>query len=46
MTADLMREYAQEAGLGIKFQRLSGTADGWDVDDLDCLTLLSKPIGS
>jgi hypothetical protein len=43
MTASLMREYAQEAGLSIKFQRLSGTADGWGMDDLDCLSLLSKP---
>jgi SAM-dependent methyltransferase len=44
MTADLMREYAEAAGLKIKFQRLSGTNDGWGMDDLDCLTLLSKPI--
>jgi SAM-dependent methyltransferase len=44
MTADLMREYAEAAGLTIKFQRLSGTNDGWGMDDLDCLTLLSKPI--
>jgi ubiquinone/menaquinone biosynthesis C-methylase UbiE len=43
MTAELMREYAQEAGLKIKFQRLSGTADGWGIDDLDCLSLLAKP---
>lgn len=42
MTASLMREYADEAGLRIKFQRLSGTDDGWGMDDLDCLTLLSK----
>ena len=43
MTAELMREYAEEAGLKIKFQRLSGTADGWGIDDLDCLSLLAKP---
>lgn len=43
MTADLMREYAEGAGLKIKFQRLSGTADGWGIDDLDCLSLLAKP---
>jgi SAM-dependent methyltransferase len=43
MTAELMREYAQEAGFKIKFQRLSGTADGWGIDDLDCLSLLAKP---
>jgi len=44
MTADLMREYAEAAGLKVKFQRLSGTSDGWGIDDLDCLTLLSKPV--
>jgi SAM-dependent methyltransferase len=44
MTAELMRDYAEEAGLKIKFQRLSGTADGWGIDDLDCLTLLTKPV--
>lgn len=43
MTAQLMRQYAQEAGLSIKFQRLSGIADGWGIDDLDCLTLVTKP---
>ena len=43
MTAALMCQYAQEAGLKIKFQRLSGIADGWGIDDLDCLTLLTKP---
>ena len=42
MTASLMREYADEARLKVKFQRLSGTNDGWGMDDLDCLTLLSK----
>jgi len=46
MTADLMRQYAQEAGLNIKFQRLSGISDGWGMDDLDCLTLLEKPLQS
>lgn len=44
MTAELMRDYAQEAGLKIKFQRLSGMADGWGMDDLDCLTLVTKPL--
>jgi SAM-dependent methyltransferase len=43
MTAELMREYADEAGLKIKFQRSSGTADGWGIDDLDCLSLLARP---
>lgn len=43
MTAELMRNYAQQSGLTIKFQRLSGIADGWGVDDLDCLSHLQKP---
>jgi SAM-dependent methyltransferase len=43
MTADLMQEYAKEAGLTIKFQRLSGRADGWGMDNLDCISLLAKP---
>ncbi len=43
MTAEMMREYAREAGLSIKFQRLSGTADCWGLDDLDCLSVLQKP---
>jgi ubiquinone/menaquinone biosynthesis C-methylase UbiE len=43
MTAALMRQYAEEAGLEIKFQRLSGKVDGWGMDDLDCLSLLRKP---
>lgn len=42
MTADLMREFAAEAGLSVKFQRLSGKADGWGMDDLDCLSLLQR----
>jgi SAM-dependent methyltransferase len=42
MTASLMREYADDARLKVKFQRLSGTTDGWGMDDLDCLTLLQK----
>jgi hypothetical protein len=46
MTAELMRDYVKEAGLAIKFQHLSGRADGWSIDDLDCLTLLFKPVAS
>jgi SAM-dependent methyltransferase len=43
MTADLMRQFANDAGLEMKFQRLSGRGDGWGLDDLDCLSLLRKP---
>jgi SAM-dependent methyltransferase len=42
MTADLMLQFAEEAGLQVRFQRLSGIKDGRSVDNLDCLTLLSK----
>jgi hypothetical protein len=42
MSAELMREFAAEACLSVKFQRLGGTADGWGMDDLDCLSLLEK----
>lgn len=43
MSAEIMRQYAQEQGLEIAFQRLSGTQDGWGIDDLDVLTLLRRP---
>jgi ubiquinone/menaquinone biosynthesis C-methylase UbiE len=42
MTASLMRDYVAEAGMSIKFQRLSGRNDGWGIDDLDCLSLIQK----
>jgi SAM-dependent methyltransferase len=44
MSAELMNAFAAAAGLAIKFQRLSGKSDGWGEDDLDCLSLLQKPI--
>lgn len=44
MTAMLMRDYAAEAGLLVRFQRLSGLADGWGLEDLDCLTVLERPM--
>ena len=44
MTAGLMRDYARQSGLSMKFQRLSGLADGWGIEDLDCLSLLRKPL--
>jgi SAM-dependent methyltransferase len=43
MSAAAFREYADEAGLNLSFQRLSGTGDGWGMDDLDCLSLVTKP---
>jgi SAM-dependent methyltransferase len=43
MSAELFRDYAYEAGLTMAFQRLSGTQDGWGMDDLDCLSLAAKP---
>jgi hypothetical protein len=44
MSAELMGAFAAEVGLAVKFQRLSGRKDGWGNDDLDCLSLLQKPI--
>lgn len=44
MTAELMCRYADEAGLIVSFQRLSGMADGWGQDDLDAFTVLQKPL--
>ena len=44
MTAALMQQYAEDAGLELKFQRLSGRADGWGLDNLDCLSLLKRPV--
>jgi SAM-dependent methyltransferase len=42
MTAALMVQFAGEAGLSVKFQRLSGQRDGWGINDLDCLSLLAN----
>jgi hypothetical protein len=35
--------YAEEAGLTVRFQRLSGVNDGWEVNDLDCLSVIERP---
>lgn len=43
MSAEVMRDYADKVGLAVEFQRLSGRADGWGIDELDCLSLLQKP---
>lgn len=43
MTDERMRGFAQEAGLDVAFQRLSGIADGWGLEDLDALTVLRRP---
>jgi SAM-dependent methyltransferase len=43
MTAERMREFAAEAGLDVAFQRLSGIADGWGLEDLDAFTVLRRP---
>jgi len=43
MSAELMLAYAAEVGLDVAFQRLSGMADGWGMDDLDCFSILRKP---
>jgi SAM-dependent methyltransferase len=43
MTAERMRGFAAEAGLDVAFQRLSGIADGWGLEDLDAFTVLRRP---
>lgn len=42
MSAALMVDYATAVGLAILFQRLSGKADGWGMDDLDCFSILQR----
>jgi hypothetical protein len=42
MSGKLFFEYAQDNGLKIISHRLSGTADGWGREDLDCLTLVQR----
>ncbi len=43
MTAERMRGFAEEASLDVAFQRLSGIADGWGLEDLDAFTVLRRP---
>ena len=45
MTAERMRAFASEAGLEVMFQRLSGLADGWGLEDLDAFSVLRRPDG-
>jgi ubiquinone/menaquinone biosynthesis C-methylase UbiE len=42
MSGDLFSQYAAENGLRVIFHRLSGKADGWGRDSLDCLTLIER----
>jgi SAM-dependent methyltransferase len=44
MSAKLMQAYVAEAGLAMRFQRLSGTSDGWGMEELDCLSLVEQPV--
>ena len=44
LSRDIFNRYVVEAGLSVKFQRLSGRGDGWGMDDLDCISVVSKPI--
>jgi ubiquinone/menaquinone biosynthesis C-methylase UbiE len=43
MSAALFQTFARKHGLNMVFQRLSGTDDGWGMDNLDCLSLVAKP---
>jgi len=42
MSGEIMFRYATEIGFSVVSHRLSGRADGWGLDDLDCLTLLQR----
>jgi SAM-dependent methyltransferase len=44
MSAALSVRFAGEAGLTVPFQRLSGVKDGWGMDDLDCLSIVERPV--
>jgi SAM-dependent methyltransferase len=46
VSASIFNCYAEEAGLAVRFQRLSGVKDGWGVDDLDCLSIIERPASS
>jgi SAM-dependent methyltransferase len=43
MSAELMHEYANQAGLEVVKQQLQGRKEGWGTDDLDCVSLLRRP---
>jgi len=43
MTAERMRGSAAEPGPVVAFERLSGIADGWGLEDLDTFTVLRRP---
>ncbi|MGT2429910.1 class I SAM-dependent methyltransferase [Cupriavidus basilensis] len=43
MSAELTRQHAADSKLAVRFQRLSGMADGWGMDNLDCFTVLERP---
>lgn len=42
MSGELFARYAAENDLRVVFHRVSGKADGWGRDDLDCLTLVER----
>ena len=43
LSAGIFRQYVEETGMTIFFQRLSGKKDGWGMDELDCLSVVEKP---
>jgi Methyltransferase domain len=44
MSARLMREYASASGLVVMRQEIQGRAQGWGEDELDCVSILRKPV--
>lgn len=44
MSAEIMAEFARASGLAVVDQQLQGRAQGWGSDDLDCVSILEKPL--
>jgi hypothetical protein len=43
MSAELMRDYAIACDLAVASQHIQGRAEGWGLDELDCVSILQKP---
>lgn len=44
MSSVLMKEFAESAGLLVASQHIQGRAEGWGLDELDCVSILRKPV--
>jgi SAM-dependent methyltransferase len=43
MSAELMGDYAIACDLAVASQHIQGRAEGWGLDELDCVSILQKP---